>query len=139
MTSSFKETIEKQFDYICKKVIENERKDYLRHLFRIAKHEENFSTIGDVVVNNFSISEKYSIDYHFFNIKGIKIGIENDLLARALDQLSAKKRNIILLRYFLDMSDDEIAQTMGVDRSTIFRNRKSGLNFIKEFMERRNK
>lgn len=139
MTSSFKETIEKQFDYICKKVIENERKDYLRHLFRIAKHEENFSTIGDVVVNNFSISEKYSIDYHFFNIKGIKIGIENDLLARALDQLPAKKRNIILLRYFLDMSDDEIAQTMGVDRSTIFRNRKSGLNFIKEFMERRNK
>lgn len=139
MTSSFKETIEKQFDYICKKVIENERKDYLRHLFRISKHEENFSTIGDVVVNNFSISEKYSIDYHFFNIKGIKIGIENDLLARALDQLPAKKRNIILLRYFLDMSDDEIAQTMGVDRSTIFRNRKSGLNFIKEFMERRNK
>lgn len=139
MTSSFKETIEKQFDYICKKVIENERRDYLRHLFRIAKHEENFSTIGDVVVNNFSISEKYSIDYHFFNIKGIRIGIENDLLAGALDQLPAKKRNIILLRYFLDMSDDEIAQMMGVDRSTIFRNRKSGLNFIREFMERRNK
>ncbi|WP_290032878.1 sigma-70 family RNA polymerase sigma factor [Ligilactobacillus cholophilus] len=139
MTSSFEEIIEKQFDYICKKVIENERKDYLRNLFRIAKHEENFSTVGDVVVNNFSISEKYSIDYHFFNIKGIKVGIENDSLAEALDQLPEKKRNIILLRYFLDMSDDEISKKMGVDRSTIYRNRKNGLTFIKKFMERRNK
>lgn len=70
MSSSFEEIIEKQFDYICKKVIENERKDYLRYLLRIAKHEDNFSTIGDVVVNNFSISEKYSIDYHFLISRG---------------------------------------------------------------------
>ncbi|HEN9377123.1 TPA: sigma-70 family RNA polymerase sigma factor, partial [Streptococcus agalactiae] len=40
--SSFQETIENQFDYICKQAIEDERKDYFKHLSRLSKKEVSF-------------------------------------------------------------------------------------------------
>ena len=46
-----------------------------------------------------------------------------------------KKRNIILLHYFMDMSDVEIAELLNLNRSTVYRHRISGLAMIKEFMK----
>ena len=46
-----------------------------------------------------------------------------------------KKRDIILMSYFLDMSDDEIGMLLNVVRSTVFRHRKSALAKIKQYME----
>lgn len=40
--SSFQATIENQFDYICKRAMEDERKDYFKQLSRLAKHEVSF-------------------------------------------------------------------------------------------------
>lgn len=44
--SSFQETIENQFDYICKRAMEDERKDYFKHLSRLSKKEVSFSDTG---------------------------------------------------------------------------------------------
>ena len=41
--SSFQTTIENQFDYICKRAMEDERKNYMLYLSRIAKREVSFS------------------------------------------------------------------------------------------------
>ena len=43
--SSFQERIEHQFDYICMLAMENERKNYLSYLSRLAKREVSFSDI----------------------------------------------------------------------------------------------
>ena len=61
--------------------------------------------------------------------------MKDDLLNEALNNLPAKKREIILLSYFLDMSDEEIGAMMNVVRSTIFRHRKNALARMKKFME----
>lgn len=53
--SSFRTTIENQFDYICKRAMEDERKDYFKHLSRISKQEISFSDTGDYLV----VSVKY--------------------------------------------------------------------------------
>ena len=50
--------------------------------------------------------------------------------------LSEKKRNVILLSYFMDMSDAEIAKEMHVVRSTIHEHRKQSLELLKKIMER---
>ncbi|HDF4426739.1 TPA: RNA polymerase sigma factor [Staphylococcus aureus] len=86
--SSFQTTIENQFDYICKRAMEDERKNYMLYLSRIAKRE-----------------------------------------------LPDKKREILLLFYFMDMSDSEIADLLKLNRSTVYRHRTSGLALIKKFME----
>ena len=43
--SSFQTTIENQFDYICKRAMEDERKNYMLYLSRIAKREVSFSDV----------------------------------------------------------------------------------------------
>ncbi|HEQ4341670.1 TPA: hypothetical protein VGY62_001776, partial [Streptococcus pyogenes] len=49
--SFFQTTIENQFDYICKRAMEDERKNYLLYLSRIAKREVSFSDVGDYLVS----------------------------------------------------------------------------------------
>ena len=49
--SSFQTTIENQFDYICKRAMEDERKNYMLYLSRIAKREVSFSDVGDYLVS----------------------------------------------------------------------------------------
>ncbi|HFJ5460908.1 RNA polymerase sigma factor [Enterococcus faecium] len=133
--SSFQETIENQFDYICKRAMEDERKDYFKHLSRLSKKEVSFSDTGDYLVNQFSTVDKHSTDFQLFMLNGFSIRVESDLLSEALRNLSEKKRDIILLYYFMDMSDMEIAELLKLNRSTIYRHRTSGLAFIKKFME----
>ncbi len=133
--SSFQTTIENQFDYICKRAIEDERKNYFKHLSRISKHEVSFSNTDDYLVNQFSTIDNYSSDLQIFTWNDFNFGVESDLLCGALRKLTDKKRNIVLLYYFMDMSDTEIAELLKLNRSTVYRHRTSGLAFIKKFME----
>ncbi|MDY0410519.1 RNA polymerase sigma factor [Virgibacillus soli] len=133
--SSFQTTIENQFDYICKRAMEDERKNYLKHLSKISKQEVSFSDTGDYLINQFSTIDSYSIDLQIFTLNGFNIGVENDLLGEALQNLTDKKRNIILLYYFMGMSDAEIAKVLKLNRSTVYRHRNSGLAFVKNFIE----
>ena len=70
-----------------------------------------------------------------FTLNGLSVGVENDLLSEALRELPDKKREILLLFYFMDMSDSEIADLLKLNRSTVYRHRTSGLALIKKFME----
>lgn len=133
--SSFQTTIENQFDYICKKAMEYERKDYFKQLSRLSKHEVSFSEIGDYLVSQFATVDSYSTDFQIFMLNGITIGIENDLLSEALRDLPSNKRNILLLFYFMNMSDSEIADMLKLNRSTVYRHRTSGLAMMKKFMD----
>lgn len=133
--SSFQKTIEKQFDYICMCAIKDERKNYMKHLSRLSKREVSFSTVGDKVVNQFAITDQLPTDYHHFSIKGFSVQVENEGLSEALKELSNRKREILLLHYFLEMSDSEIADLLNLNRSTVYRHRKKALEAVKQFME----
>ncbi len=60
------------------------------------------------------------------------VAVQNENLAHALQILSEDKREIILLAYFLDMSDREIAEKLNLFRSTVQRNRTIALKILKE-------
>lgn len=135
MGSSFQTTIENQFDYICKRAMDDERKDYMKALSRQSKRETLFSDMGDYLVSQFATVDSYPSDFHIFTLNDSTVGVESDLLSEALRNLTDKKREIILLYYFMDMNDTEIADLLKLNRSTVYRHRTSGLAFIKEFME----
>ena len=76
--SSFQTTIENQFDYICKRAMEDERKNYMLYLSRIAKREVSFSDVGDYLVSQFATTDinvnlkMYSFDHlRMYNIDHI--------------------------------------------------------------------
>ena len=52
----------------------------------------------------------YDSDYTFFNVCGNDIRICDDELAEALKHLSERNRDNLLMYYFLEMSDTEIAK-----------------------------
>lgn len=135
--STFQTTIENQFDYICKRAMEDERKDYYKYLSRLSKHEISFSDVGDHIVSQFFTldNRNETTDFQICTLNGITVGIEHDLLSEALRELAERKREILLMYYFMDMSDSEIAELLKLNHSTVYRHRTSGLDYIKKFME----
>ena len=57
------------------------------------------------------------------------------MLSEALKHLPEKKRNVILLSFFMDMTDTDIARNMNLVRSTIHHHRVSSLQALKKIME----
>ena len=62
--------------------------------------------------------------------------VVGDLLAASLAQLPDKKRDIILLSYFLGMTDREISEQLNVVRQVISRRRGSILKELREYLEK---
>ena len=70
-----------------------------------------------------------------FNVLGMEVQVSDDQLSKALKCLPERKRNIILLSYFMDMSDAEIGELMNVVRTTVYRHRTSTLEDLRKMME----
>lgn len=133
--SSFEKVIEAQFDCLVKKVIKCEQKKYYRDICNYQKKEITFSDLPEQLLSKFSIIDNYSSNYTVFNVLGMEVQILDEQLSKVLKGLPEKKRNIILLTYFMDMSDSEIGQLMNLVRSTIYRHRTSTLDQIKKMYE----
>ncbi|SFK14690.1 RNA polymerase sigma factor, sigma-70 family [Marinilactibacillus piezotolerans] len=133
--SAFQEKIVKEFDYICKLTIKNERKDYFKHLQRISSREVSFSELGEKALSHFSTTDLIPGDYHTFVIKGIPIKIKSTALSEALKELTSRKREILLLYYFIGMNDPEIAKLLNLSVSTVNEHRLNALETLKHYME----
>lgn len=70
-----------------------------------------------------------------FHVFDYDIEVKDELIGEALKSLPEKKRNVILLSFFLDMTDTEIAKYMNLVRSTIHYHRTSSLIALKKIME----
>ena len=58
--------------------------------------------------------DRYPWEYNTFILGGDVILIENDLLADALNALPQDNRDILLMYWFLEMADREIAERMNL-------------------------
>lgn len=133
--SSFQTDIRLQFDCLVKRVIDTTVKDYQRELSRRATHEIAFSELPEQELSHVGITDDYDSDYSCFEVLGTKVKVNNEQLADALKILPEKKLDILLMFYFLEMSDAEIADLLQIDRSTSFRNRRSSLEEIKKYLQ----
>ena len=57
------------------------------------------------------------------------------LLAEALHSLPEKKREAVLLYYFFDMSEREIAKFCNISRTTVQYRRTSSIELLKHYLE----
>lgn len=81
-----------------------------------------------------SVCDLYFVEDKTFGVLDYAVYIENDDLAQAIAALPMDKRDIILLSYFLDMSDNEIAKLLNMVRSSVAYRRTSTLKLLKELM-----
>jgi len=133
------ERIQNQFDVLCKKVLTLESKSFLYAIMKRAKHELTFSDLSEAELNSLSVIDVYPSDSTRYQVLGFDIDVRDDLLAEALDALTPRKREIILLAYFMEMSDADIARLLKNDPSTVFYHRTSALETLKKIMKQEDK
>lgn len=135
--SSFEQQlrIRKQFDSFCKTLLKNEMIDYERERNYRLKHEISFSELTREELNQLKIMDEYIIESEIFRVLSYDIEVKDELLSEALKHLPEKKRNVILLSFFMDMTDTDIAKNMNLVRSTIHHHRVSSLQALKKIME----
>ena len=100
-----------------------------------AKHEINFSDLTESEMDKLWTVDDYEIDTMHYSVNGFDVTVSNDLLIEALNTLPDRNRDIILLAYFLDMSDAEIAKLLQNNRKTIYRHRMTALDLLTKFMK----
>ncbi|HHQ5565650.1 TPA: RNA polymerase sigma factor, partial [Clostridioides difficile] len=81
------------------------------------------------------VLDDYDSDYTLFNVCGNDIRILDDELAEALKKLSDRNRENLLMYYFLEMSDTEIAKLQNISRSGVFQNRYNSLELMKKLLK----
>lgn len=131
---SHEEHIRHTFDAFCKKVLRNEARDYLDELARRRSREISFSELPVEVMKQLSVCDDYFAEDRTFDVLGNIVQIASDELAEAIASLPAEKRNIILLSYFLEMTDMEIAELLNMVRSSVAYRRTATLKLLKELM-----
>ena len=101
----------------------------------IRKHEVTFSELSEKELSKLFTMDEYGTEYHHFEVHGYDIEVKNTLIAEALKELTERKRNVILLSYFMEMSDADIAREMNLVRSTIHEHRTRSLEILRKIME----
>lgn len=132
-----KKTVRHQFDRKCKLALQGELVDYIRHMDYLNKHEVMLSNFSEWELNDLSVIDEYEMDFYHFQVLGYDIKLKNVLLAEALIALTERKRDVIMLSYFQDMSDADIARKLNLDKSTVNEHKKRSLELLKQKMEER--
>ena len=135
LTPSQKKTVRHQFDSYCRKVLREEARDYMRNLARQNAHEVSLSELSEEQMARLYVLDEYPSEQSHFEVQGYDVAVKNEKLAEALAALSDDKRDIVLLAYFLDMTDQEISDKLNVVRSTVQYRRASSLKEMKERLE----
>ena len=130
-----KTTVEHQYDTLIKKVLIGEAKNARAELKKRRAYEVNFSDLNQQLFEKIGSCDEGPYENYLFEINGFDVIIRNELLAEAVTSLPERKRNIILMSYFLDMSDYEIADLLNLVRSTVTYHREDALEKLKRFME----
>lgn len=124
-----------QFDRKCKLALKGETVDYERHLAYLRKHETLFSELSEQEMESLSIFDEYELEKSYFRAGGYDVEVKNALLAEALTALTERKRDIILLSYFMEMNDADIARKLNLVRSTVHEHRTRSLEILKIMLE----
>ena len=133
--SDFQKTVQCRFESCLKKVVRHVVKDYQKKLKRRQKEETLFCELPEIVVENLAVWDDYDTDYTIFNVCGSDIRICDDELAEALKKLPERKRNTLLMYYFLEMTESEIANLQKITQSGVFRNRHHALETMKKILK----
>ena len=133
MKNSYEQRVQNQFGGFCTRVLKNAAKNILKEYTRQRDHEKSLDELSP---DELAQAASYFQDEYVFEVLGQKVIVVGDLLAEALSQLPEDKRDVILLSYFLGMTDREISEQLNVVRQAISKRRSGILKELREYLEK---
>lgn len=126
------------FNGFCKLALRREAMNAHRDTKQRQLREIPFSDLSPQEEKQLYVCDEYFTDdkaQQSFVVGGKEITAE--LLAEALHSLPDEKRETVLLYYFFDMSEREIAKYCNIPRTTVQTRRKSSMKLLKRYLEER--
>lgn len=135
MNADNRDRILKQFYKFCTRLLKNERCDiYRRHNGR-QKRKNNVAVIPLVDVSQTAIYDNYFEYDNTFCIDNQSVEITDNRVASAIRKLPKDKQDIIILSYFLRMTDTEIAKRWKLTQQTICKHRNQTLMLLQNLLQ----
>ena len=132
---NYAQDVERVFDRYCKKVLKEKNIDLQREEIRRGEREVTFSALSMRELAELAVMDEYFKGAYVFDVLGESVGVTDSDLAEALTALPADRRDIVLMSFFFDMTDKEIAERLNMARRTVAYKRTSTLNELKKIME----
>lgn len=129
------EEIQQMFDNYIKTCLRNFMNNYRKAQERQSVREVLFSELPDHYIDRLQAPIDANILHHYFEALEYPVAVESDELSQALQQLSSEKRTIILLYYFLGMTDGEIGTLLNSKQERIKKTRQRTLVYLRKRME----
>lgn len=134
LTKQEQDIVRRKFTTYCVKVIEGEIKNYFIELEKLQEREVNFSDLLPEEWNQMCWYDDV-LESDFFQVMDMEIPVRNDDISRALKKLPERKRIIILMAYFLEMTEKEIAECLNLVQSTVHYHKADSLRLLRKWME----
>ena len=126
------------FEVYCKVILRNRARNIHSRLNQKRKHEVCLDELASEQWIKASVEDGYDLATGVvLDHLGNQYSIDEDLAA-ALSILLPKYREIIIRAYFLDSSDTEIAEQLGIPLSTVNERKKSALRRLREKLRNKN-
>ncbi len=137
-TNDYELAVRRQFSSFCKRVIHNAAYDYK------ISHAEKYYPL-EVFIDDLTIKEWvqlqttdiYDFDYEHFEVNGmdLKAQFKDERLVQAIEKLSARQREVLLLSIVENETDTRISKILNLDRSTVSEHRRKALAQLKKSLE----
>lgn len=126
-----------KFDSCIKKSLTQELKYRLRTMKNHQKRYINFSDLAYSEMSKLTYKDKYPSEVfkEKLTTRLFSTVIHNELLYEALLAMPPDIREIVLLKYWGDLSDNEIGQAMKMNRRTVNYNKNKALRELRKFLE----
>ncbi|MGL5435471.1 MAG: RNA polymerase sigma factor [Lachnospiraceae bacterium] len=136
MKDPYEQRIQNQFGGFCTKVLKNEAARIHNGYAKQRDREKSLDGLTPGELSQIAAADKYFEDEHVFEVLGKPVVVTGNLLAEAIARLPEDKRDVILLSYFLGMSDRKISEQMNVVRQAISKRRAKTLKELREYLEK---
>lgn len=142
MTARYEVFNEITFEAYCKTTIDRAILKGRKAKSKRAEWELSLSDLTDALLLSLCANDspvedavQRSIDRPVvFHVRDVEIVVHDPDLGQALAFVPPQKREVLLLHYFADMSDAQIARKLGVSKSAVQRRRVSAQNILKKFL-----
>lgn len=134
LTKQEQDIVRRKFGKYCIKVLEGEALNYLAELDRLWEREVNFSNLPEDLLNQLCSYDEFH-ETSYFQVMDMEVAVKDESISDALYRLPEKKRMIILMAYFLDMTEKEIAEYLNLVQSTVHYHKAESLRMLKKILE----
>ena len=137
-TNDYELAVRRQFSSFCKKVIHNAAYDYkMTHIDKRNLMEIFMDDLYEQDREYLKIMDIYDSDYEHFEVAGmnLKAQFKDERLLQAINKLSARQKEVLLLSVVEGETDTRIAEILNLDRSTVSVHRRKALAQLKKYLK----